>query len=129
MAAGRWHEAGRPVVYLAGAFSLAVLELFVHTGRRGLRVPLVAFEVDVPDAIPVEEPASLPRDWSQEPPPRATQRLGSAWLAAASAPLLRVPSRLSPFEWNYVLNPAHPLAGEFGFGPARPWAFDARMGR
>lgn len=128
-AAGRWHEAGQPVVYLADAFSLAVLELFVHTGRAGLAVPLSAFEIAVPEAIPIEELAPPPRGWWKEPPSRLTQRVGSAWLAGASAPLLRLPSRLSPFEWNYILNPVHPLAARLSWSPPRSWAFDARMGR
>lgn len=126
-ASGRWHVAGHRVVYLASSFSLAVLERFLHTERFARSVPLVGFEIVVDASIAIEEGFELPPSWRREPPGLSTQRAGTAWLAGGSAALLRVPSRLSPFESNFLLNPLHPDAGRLAWSPALAYVFDERM--
>ena len=40
--------------------------------------------------------------------PTVLQLRGSKWLKLSSIPVLKVPSSVIPFEFNYIINPNHP---------------------
>jgi hypothetical protein len=42
---------------------------------------------------------------------------------------LRIPSAIVPHTWNYLFNPAHPLAAEFHIIEALDYPFDGRIKR
>ena len=52
---------------------------------------------------------------------------GDAWLRAASAPVLRVPSAIVTESNNLLLNPAHPDAARARVVDRRPFRFDPRL--
>jgi len=57
-----------------------------------------------------------------------TRAFGNAWLEAKSSPALRVPTLVTPGEWNVLLDPLHP---QFSFdwivsGPIT-YDFDQRL--
>src|SRR6516225_5795658 len=94
-APGRWHFAGRPVVYLAEHPAGALLETLVHQEIRSTS--------DLPDSyrllrVAVSESASiaeldesvLPENWREDQ--SYTQSAGSEWLEGGSTALLKVPS-------------------------------------
>jgi RES domain-containing protein len=130
-AGGRWHRAGRPVVYLASTWSLAALEVFVHLGRRDSAIPFVYFSVTIPPRVSAQtvRTETLPSDWMSEPPSSDTQRLGTDWLRSHASALLRVPSVLSPLdaEYNWILNPQHPDATQLIISKPRPFQFDRHL--
>src|ERR1043166_2080702 len=73
-AAGRWHERGQPVVYLAEHAGIAVLETLVHLGVDPEDVPshYQMLTIDVPEGVAAEEitePALAARiaDWRTAP--------------------------------------------------------------
>jgi RES domain-containing protein len=110
-APGRWHFAGWPVVYLAEHPAGALLETLVHQEIRSTS--------DLPDTyrllrvVAVSESASiaelgeidLPENWREDQ--SYTQSAGSEWLEGGSTALLKVPSAVMPFAYNYILNPVH----------------------
>jgi RES domain-containing protein len=53
------------------------------------------------------DPATLPRDWRQAPPPISLQALGDDWISRDSSVVLRVPSAVIESEYNYLINPVH----------------------
>jgi RES domain-containing protein len=125
---GRWHTAGRPVVYLASSEALAVLEVRVHLG------PVVP--VDRYAILTVEIPARLvdalrredwPRGWDAVPFGPASQRLGDRWLTEQRGLALRVPSVHSSSDFNVLFNPAHPKASRAQIIARRRYAFDSRL--
>src|SRR5688500_16590089 len=61
---GRWHHAGRPLVYGASSCALATLEFLAHLDGDEPGT-LVALRIEVPDDLRIDEqPAqSLPADW------------------------------------------------------------------
>lgn len=128
---GRWHRAGQPVVYLAGNWSLAALEIFVHLGRRDSAIPFVYFCIVIsPDTSAlILDIHSLPSDWQSEPPSPDTQAMGTDWLHSNASALLRVPSALSPTEseYNWVLNPLHSDATKLTASEPKSFRFDRRM--
>jgi RES domain-containing protein len=125
---GRWNSPGRRAVYASGAKSLALLEVLVHLDVGRSLPRFVAFAFDVDDAL-VDRLATtqLPRDWRTGHGRLATQQIGDAWLAAAHALALAVPSTIVPEESNFLLNPAHPAFGRLKFGRAMPFLLDARL--
>jgi RES domain-containing protein len=111
-AEARWHNAGRPIVYLADHPASAMLEMLVHSELRQLPDTFTLLEVEVPEALVVHfvDENSLPHDWRRNL--TVTRAIGDAWLASNISALLRVPSALAKNAWNLLLNPMHPDADQ-----------------
>jgi RES domain-containing protein len=110
LAGGRWHTAGRPVVYLADTPSSAMLEVLVHLEIDPEDLPdkLRLLRVQVPEEVGIQKVSGLPLDW--EVMPEHTRQIGNAWLEAGSSLLLQVPSAIMPHTTNVLFNPRHPHA-------------------
>lgn len=123
---GRWHTAGRPVVYLADSAGGAMLETLVHLQVQHDEVPsgYQALLVDVPEDISIAQ-ISPPVDW--ESSLQTTQALGDTWLQGTSAALAQVPSALMPQLHNFLLNPLHPDARRITVKQSEPVRFDPRL--
>jgi RES domain-containing protein len=121
---GRWNPQGVPVIYAAGAISLAMLERLVQ--RRDLgRTLLVAAEV--PAGLAVEDLLERPPpNWRALGSPEAVAA-GGAWLAARRTPVLRVPSAMVPREANYLVNPAHPDSARIRVHAPEELEWDVRL--
>ena len=120
---GRWHDAGRPIVYIAESSALALLEVLVAQPKTTLPAPYQLIEIDAPDELGII-------NWSEAAVPRdtdLTRAWGNAFLHAAEAPLARVPSVIAPHSWNYLLNPLHPDAARVTVAHAARWPWDARL--
>ncbi len=109
---GRWNDTGEPVVYAAPTIAMAVLETVAHIDGGGLPLNRFLLEIDVPTAIWNARDevglAALPAAWAAIPAGRASAKVGSAWLAQLSSPVLLVPSVIVPEEQVALINPTHP---------------------
>jgi RES domain-containing protein len=127
--AGRWHNRGIPVVYLAENPALAMLEVLVRFELAPDEVPVnyQLLEVDYPQrkSIARLQPRSLPRGWQDDL--ELTRAVGDEWLASASSALLRVPSAIVPRSFNYLFNPRHPEARLAQVISATRHPYDARL--
>lgn len=125
---GRWNSPGTAVVYLSESKALAALEMLVHLeaadALKHYQVCRVTFDDSLVERV---DPATLPKAWRKDPPPRAVQRLGDEWVAAACSAVLQVPSAIVPTERNYLLNPAHPDMRRITIGPPESFRFDRRL--
>lgn len=101
---GRWHSAGRPIVYASEHAALAVLEKLVHVGRREMRAFRLA-SATLPAGLVLPVPR-LPARWARSPAPPEARAIGDVWLAAGTSVALRVPSSLVPGT-NVLLDPTH----------------------
>jgi RES domain-containing protein len=124
-ASGRWHTAGRPIVYTAQSLSLAALEILVHLKQTNDIRPFRAFTLDIPDDL-IVKPASFPAAWRAQI--KTSRAYGDRWLEGGAFPALLVPSAISRGEWNVLLNPRH---RQFALkwvvkGPVT-YSFDARL--
>jgi RES domain-containing protein len=125
-AAGRWHYAGRPVVYLAESPAAALLEVCVHTSANDIPPEFTLLRVEGPDLkIPVIAPNDLPADWTTRVD--ATRDLGTTWLRKNQGVLLRVPSAIVPETVNFLFNPIHRDAKKFRVAAVFSWPFDVRL--
>lgn len=126
---GRWTAPGRAVVYTSTTLSLAALEYLIHVDVQDVPADLIALTVEMPDDEPVEviDAGALPSGWEQHTEPPAGRAAGEAWLRAAVALALSVPSAPVPEERNVLVNARHPAAGRVRVVGERPFFFDPRL--
>ncbi|HWF09266.1 MAG TPA: RES family NAD+ phosphorylase [Bryobacteraceae bacterium] len=125
-AAGRWHYAGRPVVYLAESPAAALLEVCVHTSANDVPPEYTLLRVEGPDVEIVAIASNdLPVDWTTRLD--ATRDLGTAWLRKNRGVLLRVPSTIVPETANFLFNPLHADARKFRVAAVFSYPFDIRL--
>ena len=130
--AARWHERGRPAVYLGEHPALALLETLVHLDIDPDELPshYQLLTVEVADAVAVEELseadlAARIADWRNAP--QETRQVTRTWFGERRTALLRVPSVIVPDAFNYVLNPLHPEAARIAVVARQTVQFDARL--
>jgi RES domain-containing protein len=127
--AGRWNKNGEEVIYTASSRSLACLENLVH---KRIATPMKNFRtmvVYVPDKASVQQInlSQLPKDWNQSEVCPECQNLGSEWFHKKASLLLRVPSAVSPDEYNLVINTLHPDYRQVKLVDVLPFYFDRRL--
>lgn len=122
----RWNEARVHALYVAETRSLAALESLVHNIQRVGINQFAMVEIRLPPGLSRTE---YPE--SHCPSIAASRDFGTRWLLSHAQPLLRVPSAVVPGEWNWVINPQHPLVVQHIQTGLRikPFAFDARFWR
>jgi RES domain-containing protein len=125
-AAGRWHYAGHPIVYLAETPASALLEVCVHTSANDVPPDFTLLRIEGPDVnVPSVETRKLPQDWRTRL--EVIRDLGSAWLKKNESVLLRVPSALVPETRNFLFNPSSTQAKEFHVTNLFSYPFDPRL--
>jgi RES domain-containing protein len=110
--ANRWNRDQEYVIYTGASISLATLELVAH--RAGVDVntayKLLFIHLNISEAdIRTVEQSTLPEDWKSIASYPVLQSLGSAWYREQGELVLRVPSALVHWEYNYLINTKHPL--------------------
>jgi RES domain-containing protein len=130
--AARWHERGRPAVYLAEHPALALLETLVHLDIDPDELPshYQLLTVEVPDDVAVEsltETALAAQIANWRDAPDETRKLTRSWFGERRTALLRIPSVIVPAAHNYLLNPLHPEAARIAVAARQTVQFDARL--
>ncbi|QMW04992.1 RES family NAD+ phosphorylase [Spirosoma foliorum] len=109
--ANRWNTKGQQVIYTGASRSLSSLELVVH---RGVIQPTSSYKVMVISiadddylmrTIHLKE---LPANWRTLAGYSALQKIGSDWYTSQESLLLKVPSAIIIYEYNYIINTEHP---------------------
>jgi RES domain-containing protein len=125
---GGWSSPGRRVAYVSESLALAVLEVLVQVQNTSILSAYSSIRVTFDDALVISvNPASLPKNWRQSPPPPEAQAIGDAWIDAAFSAILEVPSAVVEREHNYLINPAHRDFTLVAAGPAVPYEIDSRL--
>ncbi len=106
---GRWHTQGRHLDYAAEHLSLAILERLVHYKRVDDLQAHVVCALELPEsALRAIDPKRVPAGWDDVDLLPVAQALGDEWYDATASPALRVPSAVTPGEFNFLLNARHP---------------------
>lgn len=126
LASGRWHTAGRPVVYLAATPAGAMLEILVHLeiDQEDLPETFQLLRVEMPDASRIAPAPRLKAGWASNL--SHTRSLGDAFITSSPALLLPLPSAIMPHTLNYLFNPLHPDAAKAVI-QAEPFSLDQRL--
>lgn len=98
----RWVDPGRLVVHAASSYSLAVLENLVHWQSNALPPTLVCVVASIPDAP--KQSTVNPSNYKDEDACRA---IGNKWFDEGKTVALWVPSIVSPYENNVLINQLH----------------------
>ena len=125
-APGRWHYAGRAIVYLTATPAAALLEVCVHTSANDVPPEFTLLKIQGPDVeAPRIKPDRLPKDWRTRL--EVTRDLGTAWLDKEESVLLQVPSAIVPETVNFLFNPSREQAKKFRITAVFPYPFDLRL--
>ena len=107
----RWNSFNTKLVYTAESRALATLEVSVHLDlSEDLPTDRYYVEIEIPDELTIQEVKieDLPEDWDSKPPSIITQTIGDDFVFQHESAVLKVPSSIVPFEYNYLINPNHP---------------------
>lgn len=126
---GRWNEKGTPLIYTSERMSVCILEVLAHTSIGIIPDNLSSLKLFVPDNSSLEEIDinTLPINWKQYPYPSYLARIGSNWVSKNTSLLLKVPTVLSPGEFNILINPNHKEANLIKIISIEPFQFDQRL--
>lgn len=128
LVSGRWHSAGRPILYTAEHPAAAILEMLAHMDRADVPSTYRMLEIEVEDGASFAQDGALenlPPDWRSQPD--LTRAIGDAWLARGETLLLRVPSVLAPRTHNVLINPRHAETGGVRIASAERLEVDSRL--
>lgn len=126
---GRWNSKGIPALYTSQHRSLCILELLVHTTLETAPADMVLLAIKLPDKAPVTTltPSDLPDSWNRFPFDDFTRQAGDEELKNGSSLVLKVPSAVVPEEFNYMINPQHPDAGNIQLNGLQHLQLDNRF--
>lgn len=126
---GRWNSTGTEIIYTSANRSLAMTEVVVHLNIGSLPEGFMMVTIDVPDITSIIEVDmdTLPSDWNQFPPLKETQRIGDQFINERKACMLKVPSAVTQYEFNYLLNPFHIEFSKIMISGYVPFPFDKRL--
>ncbi len=109
--ANRWNLRGQNVIYAGSTRSLSTLELVV---RRSSIVPVSNYKVVVISIanddylfkqIHINE---LVENWRTLAAYSSLQEIGSKWYLSQGSLILKVPSAVIPYDYNFIINTEHP---------------------
>lgn len=123
----RWCSPGRYIVHAASAYALGVLENVVHWRMAYLPPGMRYVQIRIPAAVSRRalDPAELP-GWDAYPY-GASQAFGDGWYDRGESAVLIVPSVLSPFEPNVLINHRHPESAAISASDPTPAVIDPRL--
>lgn len=105
----RWNKDGQYVIYAAESRALCALELLAHTNGVVPAGHYKTMVIEIPESgIKEIGTNELPVNWKSVKAYPLLQRMGSEWYEIQEQLLLKVPSVLIPFEFNYAINTRHP---------------------
>ena len=125
---GRWTSPGRSVIHAAETYALAILENLVHFNASELPPNLVVSRIEIPKRVSrqVISRAEVP-EFESSNTYDACREIGDRWFDAARTALLIVPSRLSPFECNFVIHSQHQDIAKLRVSAPQPARVDERL--
>ncbi|HRD07720.1 MAG: RES family NAD+ phosphorylase [Saprospiraceae bacterium] len=125
----RWNSPGVEMVYTAANRSLAMAEVLVHLSLGMLPDDYLMITINIPTKVKIKKLnlSSLPQDWNRFPSPTSTQKIGDVFVSQNEFAVMRVPSVVTPGDFNYLLNPKHVDFSKIVIKACVPFPFDARL--
>ena len=130
LSGGRWNSKGTPMLYSSEHISLAALEVSAHLNSLMMKLNHSCITIEIPDDDGLISELSsevLPTTWRNYPPPEILKNFGDKFVRDLEFLALKVPSVLSPNEFNYLLNPMHRRYTEIRIVDQQDFFFDSRI--
>ena len=108
--ANRWNLKGQLVLYAGSTRSLSSLELVVNKGAVKPSFQYKVMVISIADddylikQIKINE---LPANWRSIAAYPDLQNIGAGWYNKRESLVLKIPSAIIPFEFNYIINTEH----------------------
>lgn len=128
----RWNSMNTYLVYTAESRALATLEVSAHLDfSQDLPTDRFYIEIEIPLSVEIVELKidELPENWDSKPPILETQYVGDDFVTQNNAAVLKVPSSIIPYEYNYLINPNHPDSKKIKVISTQRLVFDGRLRR
>jgi RES domain-containing protein len=128
----RWNSMNTYLVYTAESRALATLEVSAHLDiSQDLPTNRFYIEIEIPLSVEIVELKidELPENWDSKPPILETQYVGDDFVTQNKAAVLKVPSSIIPYEYNYLINPNHPDSKKIKVISTQRLVFDGRLRR
>ena len=129
--ANRWNLKGQLVLYTGSSRSLSSFELVVHKGivKPSFQYKVMVISISDDDylvkQIRINE---LPANWRSIASYSDLQNIGSDWYNKRESLVLKIPSAIIPFEFNYVINTEHPeFASKISLVRTENYFWDSRL--
>jgi RES domain-containing protein len=129
MYGGRWNSKGTPLLYTSQSRALAFAEISMHIPLGIVPKDYFLISIQIPDTASIHEltESGMPVDWRSNPHSDTTQRIGDEFVSALKYLVLRVPSAVVPGDFNYLVNPSHPMMNSVTIADVEPFEFDSRF--
>ena len=129
MYGGRWNSKGIALLYTSQSRALAFAEISMHIPLGIVPKDYFLITIQIPDTAEVLEltEADMPADWRSNPHSDSTQNIGDKFATDIKHVALRVPSAVVPGDFNYLINPSHPMMREVNIIYIEPFEFDSRF--
>lgn len=124
---GRWNSKGRPMTYTSESRALCTTEIAVHTPLGNIPDDYYLVTIEIPDNIFELKASALPPDWKSIPHSNSTQLIGDQFLSDNKYLSLKAPSVVVQGDFNYLLNPLHPLFPKVKILHTEHFEFDERL--
>lgn len=124
---GRWNSIGQRIIYAAGSYAGAMLEVLVHANLSLPPKHHHVVRITIPEQARVEtvQPLAL-AGWDAED--LVSRQFGDAWLKEKRTAVLEVPSVITEGrENNILLNPLHPQFPFIEASEPEPIRWDVRL--
>jgi len=125
----RWNSIGTEMIYCAENRSLAMAEVAVDYSLAMLPDDYVMLTIQCDDTLKVKEIPldELPAKWNVFPPLKGTQEIGDHFIREGKFALCRIPSVVTPGDYNLLVNPHHKGFEKIKIVKVEPFVFDNRL--
>lgn len=124
---GRWNSPGRRVIYAAGSYAGAMLEVLAHTNIGRIPQTQSWIEIIIGSAVKIEElKEGDVRGWDAADQ-HASREYGDRWYDEGRTAVLIVPSVLAGPERNFAINQQHPDFVKIRATAPKPVHWDDRL--
>ncbi|MFM1857958.1 MAG: hypothetical protein RLZ05_1018 [Bacteroidota bacterium] len=126
---GRWNSIGIEMIYTAGNRSLAMAEVAVHFSLGTLPSNFKMMTIEIPSTVSVMSLSEkkLPEGWNSFPSPVNTWQFGDRFILENGVAVLKVPSVVTPGDFNYLINPFHKDMSKIRIVSVEDFLFDKRL--
>ena len=128
MYGGRWNSKGVRMLYTSQSRALCATEVAVHVPFGIVPEDYFLQTILFPEGSMIEVAIdALPDKWNRFPHISETKEVGDAFVNSGKLLVLKAPSAVIQDEFNYLLNPLHPLFREVIIQSIEPFRFDRRL--
>jgi len=126
---GRWNLPGTPCLYVSQNAALCLLEFVVQFSRTALPKDVAMAKIEIPDDVKIKTLSEddLPLKWNKPMVNSVTQKFGEELFKDTSVGGFKIPSVVSPFEFNLIFNPLYSNYSKIKVVSADSFQIDERI--